>query len=357
MVGGDNIAPSPDRTPEGWDGMELVVGVDGGNSKTLAVVSDAAGRSLGIGRGGCGCWEGIGEQAAAQTIGEVIDQALEMAGGQRRDLMHAHMGLAGIDWPDDIPRMEGALQQAGWQCSATLENDAFLPVRACAPEGHGIGVSAGSGTAAGIIRPDGETYFYGAYTDMGGGRDIDAQMLQAAIRAEDGRGPDTALTGQLIQATGHESLRDLVYDMHRRGYYPSHHVMRPILFTTAAEGDPVACEIVGRFAGELALCATNLIGRYDLQHERPAVVAAGSLFVRTGGILFDAFREALLDEAPGAQVILADRPPVMGAFRGALHACVWDGSELWERVNEAAAEKQWFEGDTPGGTEAPENDG
>jgi N-acetylglucosamine kinase-like BadF-type ATPase len=266
------------------------------------------------------------------------------------------MGLAGIDWPDDEPRMRAALVDAGWTCGLTLENDAFSPIRACAPHGYGIGVAAGTGIAAGIIRPDGETYSYCAFVDMGGGRDIDEQVLHAVIRAEDGRGPATVLTQGLLEVTGRTSVPELVYDVHRGGYHPPHGRVRPMLFAAANEGDGAAVAIVKRFGAELALCATNLIRRYDIASEEPAVVAAGTLFVRTGTLLFESFRREVLAAAPRAQVLLEDRPPVMGALRGALQARGWDSPNVWQRLNETAVREGWFEGDGSDQAEGVESD-
>jgi len=331
--------------------MKLVAGVDGGNTKTVAVACDEEGGRLGIGRGGCGNWEVIGEKNAAATITEVMEEAISGAGGRRGDVVHAQMGLAGQDWPEDEPRMRGALVEAGWHCDMTLENDGFLTVRGGAPEGYGIGVTAGTGICAAIVRPDGEKYFYGAFTDLGGGRDIDGEALTAVIRAEDGRGPATALTEGVLRATGHESVRSLVHAIHREGRSPGYGALRRALFAAARQGDGVAVDIVTRFGAELALCGTNLMRRYGLEEEDPAVVASGSLFMRTGPLLFEAFRSEVLAAAPRARVILTDYPPVMGALRGALGVAGWETPQVWQGINREVSGRGWFRASTDAGAE------
>jgi N-acetylglucosamine kinase-like BadF-type ATPase len=318
------------------------VGVDVGNTKTIAAACDLEGELRGVGRGGCGNWEELGEKGSAEVITEVIDQALEAAGAKREDVPHAHMGMAGVDWPADEPRMREALTSAGWACGLTLENDSFLTVRAGAPEGHGIGVTAGTGICAAIVRPDGEKYFYGGFTDLGGGIATGTQAFQAVIRAEDGRGRPTALTAAVLRATGQASVQDLVYDVHRRGNYLSGTVLNPVLFSVAAEGDHVAVGIVTRFGRELALCATNLIRRCGLAEDDTAVVASGSRFVKTGPLLFDVFRREVLAVAPRARMILSEQPPVMGAVRGALEACGRGTQEVRDTLARSAAEGGWF---------------
>jgi N-acetylglucosamine kinase-like BadF-type ATPase len=335
--------------------LKLVAGVDGGNTKTIAVVADVEGQARGIGRGGCGNWEGIGETRAAQVITDVVSQALDMAGAKRDDLVHAHMGLAGIDWPEDEPRMAKALDEMSWQCPVTLENDAFLTLRAGSPEGHGIGVTAGTGICAAIVRPEGKKYFYGGFTDFGGGIDTAGYAFQAVVRAEDGRGRATALTEALLEATGFASAWELVHAVHRRRTHIPGVLLNRILFTTAAKGDAVAVEIVTRFGCELALCGTNLIRRYGMGKEALAVVASGSRFVRTGPLLFEVFRREVLAVAPRAHVILSDHPPVMGAVRGALAGSSAEAAAVWEAAKRSVSEAGWLREDM-GQTEEGEAD-
>ena len=324
----------------------LVVGVDGGNTKTIALLCDVDGRPLGMGRGGSSNWEGQGVEQAAAVILEVIGQAISTSGMNRKQVVHAHMGLAGVDWPEDEPRMRSALVAAGWQAGVSLENDAFSALRAGAPEGYGVAVTAGTGVASGIAMPDGTKYFYGAYTDLGGGFDAAAQALRAVIRAEDGRGQPTALTQAVLKKSGYASAHDLVYAMHRGRESVPRSLLDRVLYATAAQGDAVAVEIVTRFGRELALCATNLIRRHHLTEADPAVVASGSLFMKTGPLLFEVFRGEVLAVTPRARLVLADQPPVMGAVRGALSACGRDEPEIWARVNQEVAEKGWLRDDS-----------
>jgi N-acetylglucosamine kinase-like BadF-type ATPase len=322
--------------------MELVIGVDGGSTKTVAVASGLDGVVRGIGRGGSSNAEGLGFEEAGRVIAEAAQQALAMASSGPGDVIHGHLGLSGIDWPEDVSHMETALRECGWACPVTIENDAFLPLRTGAPEGHGIGTAAGGGVCCGIIRPDGEKYFYGAFTDLGGGIDIGGEVLQAVLRAEDGRGKPTALTEALLGATGYESVVELAYAVHREGKWVSKRTTDPVLFGCAAKGDPAAVDVVTRFGAQLALCATNLIRRYELENEDTAVVASGSLFMKTGPLLFKLFQEEVLKVAPRARLVLTDLPPAIGAVRGALAAAGRGELEVWERVRTTARESGWF---------------
>ncbi len=313
--------------------MSYVIGVDGGSTKTDAVVANLEGRPLGAGRSGCANWELVGERGAAETIFDAIRRALDRAKVELSKVQHVHIAGAGLDWPEDDGRLRGALDPFLADVPLTLENDSFLGVRACAPGAHGITVSAGSGVCASYLGARGEKYFYGYFGELGGGTAIDQLTLHAIIRAEDGRGPKTALTTTIPQATGHGSVGALLHALTREGYEIPHTAIRPSLFQTAAQGDEVAIEVVTTFGRELALLATNLIRRFALQDSQSYVVASGSLFTRTGPLLFDVFRGLVNQLDPGANVKLNDRPPVAGAVRAALHARGVQTSSFWKATS------------------------
>ena len=310
-----------------------VIGVDAGATKTEAVVANLEGHPVGAGRSGCGNWEVVGEKSAAEAIFDAIRQALERARVNLSQVRNAHMGLAGLDWPEDEPRLRAALAQHLGSVPVTLENDAFLGTRACTPDTNGIAVAAGSGVCSSYLGADGERYLYGYFAELGGGFPIDQLALHAIIRAEDGRGPKTALTAAILDATGHESVAELLRALTRKAYTLSHTAIRPAVFQTAASGEPVAVGIVSMFGRELGLLATNLIEKYALEGSEPFVVASGSLFTRTGPLLFDVFEGAVHRVDASARVRLNRRPPVAGAVRAALQSWGEHTNADWESAS------------------------
>ena len=179
-----------------------VIGVDAGATKTEAVVATEEGRPVGAGRSGCGNWEVVGEKGAAEAIFDAIRQALDRARVSLPQVRNAHMGLAGLDWPEDEPRMREALAHHLGTLPVTLENDAYLGTRALTPDADGIAVSAGSGVCSSYLGADGEKYLYGYFAELGGGFPVDQLALHGIIRAEDGRGPKTALTRRGSRSDG-----------------------------------------------------------------------------------------------------------------------------------------------------------
>jgi N-acetylglucosamine kinase-like BadF-type ATPase len=80
--------------------MSAVLAVDGGNTKTIAVVAGADGRVLGTGRAGCAdIYNAPTPDRALDAIAAAVGAALAEAGMRADELAAAAFGLAGADWP------------------------------------------------------------------------------------------------------------------------------------------------------------------------------------------------------------------------------------------------------------------
>ena len=81
----------------------LLLGVDGGATKTVAVVADASGRVLGAGRSGSSDIHAAPDpDIAVDRVADAARQALRAAGVEGSDLAQAAFGLCGADWPEDM---------------------------------------------------------------------------------------------------------------------------------------------------------------------------------------------------------------------------------------------------------------
>src|SRR6187549_866822 len=89
----------------------LVLGLDGGNTKSVAIVAGLDGMVLGTGRAGCGDIHGVPVEAAIGELTTAIDGAIHEAGGSRDDVVAAGCSLAGADWPEDVVLLEAEIRQ------------------------------------------------------------------------------------------------------------------------------------------------------------------------------------------------------------------------------------------------------
>src|SRR5215212_12223655 len=91
--------------------MRLVLGVDGGNTKTLALVARDDGVIVGKGRAGCGDIYGAASPAAAiAEIEHAVEVALTEANIRASELEASVFSLAGADWLEDFRFIENAMR-------------------------------------------------------------------------------------------------------------------------------------------------------------------------------------------------------------------------------------------------------
>ena len=97
----------PRHVRRGGEGMSWVLGVDGGNTKTLAAVADASGRTRGAGTGGTAdIYNAATPDDAIDAIEAAVSEALAEAGIAAAELDAAVFSLAGADWPEDFALLE-----------------------------------------------------------------------------------------------------------------------------------------------------------------------------------------------------------------------------------------------------------
>jgi N-acetylglucosamine kinase-like BadF-type ATPase len=253
----------------------LFLGIDGGGSKTLAVIVDGAGRERGRGVASSSNHEVVGLERAVAAIHEAAGKAT-IAAHTSLPLTAAWIGLAGIDHPGDIALLTPAVRS--FATTVRISNDAELVLSAL-PHQVGVAVISGTGSIAlgrdvqgTLVRVGGWGHLLG---DEGSGFAIGREALQCAVRAADGRGPATGLLESILsrwQLSAPESLLERVYPTFDKTAIAA---LAPLVLTLARAGEPVACRIEARAANELALAVMAVARRLSF--------AAGSLPVAFGG--------------------------------------------------------------------------
>lgn len=294
----------------------LVLAVDGGGSKTDVVLLDTGGAVL--------AWErGSGSSPQIEGLDEsvrVIDELVRRALGDRDhgDLAEVGLYLSGLDLAEEIASFRAASSSLTWARGAAIENDLHALLRAGTDARDAIAVICGTGMNAIGIRADGAEVRFPALGplsgDWGGGGELGEAVVWHAARAEDGRGPETALVALLLDAVGAPTVSALIEDVHlgrREGQ--SFAPLAPVLFRAAASGDPVARGIVQRQADEVVAFVRACVSRLGLQHVDVPVVFGGGVARGRDPLLLDAIRAGLREHAPATRLEVVDAPPVLGA--------------------------------------------
>ena len=123
----------------------FVLGCDGGNTKTIALVAAPSGEILGWGRAGSS--DVHDNPAAIDELRAAVRAACAMAACAPSQVQHAVFGLAGADWPEDYALLSEAMRTLlGGE--PTILNDAVNAIRCGTPDGVGVVVSCGTGGTA-----------------------------------------------------------------------------------------------------------------------------------------------------------------------------------------------------------------
>src|SRR5215212_6965313 len=194
------------------DTMNLVLGVDGGNTKTLALIAREDGVIVGRGRAGCGDIYGASSPAAAiDEIEHAVKAALMEAGIEPSELNAGAFSLAGADWPEDFSLLEDAMRARGYGQNILVVNDAIGALRAGSIDGTGVAVACGTGAAIGARHPDGRIWHSSFWQEVQGADELSLRALRAVYRAELGIDPPTILTERLQTAFGAHSVEEILH--------------------------------------------------------------------------------------------------------------------------------------------------
>ncbi|MFI6852870.1 N-acetylglucosamine kinase [Streptomyces sp. NPDC050416] len=293
-----------------------VLAIDAGNSKTDVAIVTAAGEVLSTARGGGFRPPAVGLDTAMTTLAHTVTQALSTAGLATVD--HVSACLANADFPVEEDQLAAALHARGWSRTVAVRNDTFAILRAGVTEPRGVAVVCGAGINCVGMRPDGRTARFPALGrvsgDWGGGWGLSEEALWHAARAEDGRGRPTALARTLPAHFGLPSMYALIEALHLGAVEQSRrHELTPVLFATAADGDPVARTIVERQADEVVAMAVVALTRLDLLDEPTPVLLGGGVLAAQHAQLNGRIAEVLSARAPKATPQVVTAGPVLGA--------------------------------------------
>ncbi|MEU6445309.1 BadF/BadG/BcrA/BcrD ATPase family protein [Streptomyces sp. NPDC046979] len=293
-----------------------VLAVDAGNSKTDVAVVTRDGEVLATARGGPFRPPAVGVERAVDTLAEAVARAFAAAGVG--SVEHVSACLANADLPVEEEQLAAALHARAWGARVDVRNDTFAILRAGVDEPLGVAVVCGAGVNCVGMRPDGRTARFPAIGrlsgDWGGGWGLAEEALWHAARAEDGRGGPTELARTLPAHFGLDSMYALIEALHLRHVEPARrHELTPVLFATAAAGDPLARSVVDRQADEVVAMATVALTRLDLLSEPAPVLLGGSVLAARHPQLDDRIRELLAARAPKAVPTVVTARPVLGA--------------------------------------------
>ena len=299
----------------------IVVGVDGGGTKTRAVVADESGRSLADVEGPASAVKPGQAERSAQVIAETIALALGAAAMSRVMPKVICVGVAGVGRENE--------RQALWQALAAREIGEEILVHADATvalddafgDGPGVLLIAGTGSVAFGRGPTGTVARCGGWGpsigDEGSGAWIGRRALSVVTAAADGREPETALTGAVLTAAQVNEVSELI--AWASSATPAMlGTLAPAVMSEADAGDLRANALLSLAVEELMLHIRALARQLFMDERASVPVALTGGLLKRGQPLRKRLEQRMKSAVPGAAVQSGDVDAARGAVRGAL---------------------------------------
>ena len=260
----------------------FVIGVDGGGSKTTAVLADGRGREIGRGNAEACNYQVVGLEPAKAAILSAIQSAFQTAGIPCQPVKVVCLGLAGTGRPEDRTWVEEFVRQNNLAARLTIANDGQLLLWAGTPDGWGVGLVSGTGSIAYGRSTDGHEARAGGWGylmgDEGSGYAIGRAALQAVAQATDGRGAATSLTRRILAHWKLTFPGDLVAKVYRGGIGRVEIAeLSALVFEESLTGDASAQRIEAQAGRDLATMLVVTTGRLHLKGVIPCALGGGVL--------------------------------------------------------------------------------
>ena len=283
------------------------LGIDGGGTKTEAVLCDAQGRILMHQFCGATNANDLGIPTATERLCGLISQARGYLSGDE-DSLFISCGVAGaLNHRQTLIPM---LSQAFPKDQVEVNSDALNLLSSELCDGNGCCLICGTGSVC-FVRRGSEIWRIGGWgyllDSSGSGYAMGREALEASLRAHDGRGDATLLTGALMEKLGDAPWNKLteIYEG-GKAFIAS---FAPCVIACAEEGDRVAFEILfrqARFLSEMLEAAYQWRGDW----ENPLSVVLGGGIFHAKSDLIPLIKQNI---TVPIQLTVASAPPVFGA--------------------------------------------
>lgn len=290
--------------------MTLVAGADAGGTKTTAAVARDGKELARVTGPGAAVRPGRAMSAGA-TIARVVRSALNQSGHLRADV--CVVGAAGVGREEERTALRDALRVEDLAHRLLVTTDLELALAAGFPDSPGIVLLGGTGSVAVARLPDGRVERRGGHGwqlgDEGGGYALGRAALAAVSRAEDGRGPPSALREGLLRATRSSNFNELV--RWAADADPAEVAgLATAVAAIAAGDDPVAADLLLAATEALVSHLDPLLALFAGSEPVPLAVGGGLLSC-------EPYRNGVKDaltRRPRLRLIAAALDPVRGAL-------------------------------------------
>ena len=230
----------------------LLIGVDGGATKTVAAAYDVASEAISIGTAGPSNPESVGFQPAIDAIAAAIARALRRPHPR---VISAVLAIAGINNLSEQRRILSGLPMIP-PGSSLVVNDVVGAWASGSLASAGIVAISGTGSNVFGVNAAGDSWRCGGWGhilgDEGSGYWIAIGAIRAALAHRDGRGAPTTLTAAVLSYFQIPAIEDVMIPVYRRFDKAYIAGFAELAAECARHGDQVALGLFRQAAADLA---------------------------------------------------------------------------------------------------------
>ncbi|MFC6960662.1 BadF/BadG/BcrA/BcrD ATPase family protein [Halocatena marina] len=315
---------------------DVVVGIDGGGTRTRVIVADVGGRVLGTAERGGASTEFNDPEKARQNLREGVKTALADAERAPGDVAELTAGIGGLATPQSYTEAEQFLAIDALACETRVVNDAVVAHIGALRDDAGIVAIGGTGSLVFGITADGDqvSNYDCLHYARAGAHNLGERALHALLSGE--APTDWRLGNRLLERWDCESVVTLQSAVRKGDRFtntlsgnPLDRVA-PLITGAAADGDPFARAICDDAIAEV-VTGIRLVGGFL---ETPVAVAPA------GSVLLSEYMTAELrrqvTDTEGYRAVKPAMSPVAGAAFDAIDRATGVDDAVVERLTEHA---------------------
>ena len=299
--------------------MNYVIGIDGGGTKTAAVILDQQGNVCGVGEGGPSTYGVVPLEVTRRSIFVAASVAARHANVPSVGFTAAFLGLGNVVSAVDRAAVRNIAVDLGLAAARRtgVDHDIRIALAGGLTGRSGIVLIAGTGTSCFGLNSAGQTWRAGGWgpliDDEGSSYWLGIQAMRAAVLDYDGRGQSTRLTEAVRQKLALQEMDDLMNRLYAAEMTRTEiAALAPLVFEVAAQGDALALDLIRRGCAAMADCALAVARRLGLDQSPSELTLVGGL-TKAGPALHAPFAEALHVRLPLCVLCPPELPPVLGA--------------------------------------------
>lgn len=310
------------------------LGVDGGGTKTEAIIADESGFILSGGMAGGSnphnmkiedCFSNIEKAVKLAKEGlidkkpEIIPELIKFDG--------VCLGIAGLDTKNDRELMSDAIRRFIVNKKNSfikarrimLINDGFIALKAGTETNWGISLIAATGANCYGVNRSGKEAIAGDWGyvlgDQGSAYALGTKILRQVIKEHDGRRPKTTLTERVLKELNLDSVEDLVSWTYRSGFVPVRNIaaLAKIIGSDDINNLVEISEFINESVRELVEAYESVVKKLKIEEEKsiPVILSGGLFHMKSK--FSEKVKIAIKNRTPNAQIIFPKKTPAEGA--------------------------------------------